>query len=358
MISLKKQLPWAIRLIIFVLFMLSGIAKMFPIWAFEKQIVDLGLASWCVSSYLARLIIGLEIAIAIAILQPHFLKRIIIPTTIALLLAFCIHLCIEMVKHGAMNGNCGCFGQLLPMTPLEAFVKNILTIGLLVYLYRHVKDPKKAQNNINVLLLIYSLSTLAVFLFFPFCPCKATVSEANNAIVLDTTAKVNPLLLPESSNIPVQPTPTRTEDTVKKLSIEKSPNKIKSIFSQFTNFGNQGVDLDEGKKIICFFAPGCDHCQAAAKELCTQSKIKNFPVVYILFMDEEVDKIPDFFTKAGCKFPYKILDIPSFFKLMGDAQTPGINYLWNGHVLKSYDGTGDNKFDAKGLKKACFEKYK
>ncbi len=358
MISLKKHLPWAVRIIIFLLFMLSGVAKMFPIWAFEKQIVDLGLGSWCVANYMARLIIALEIAIAIAILQPHYLKKIIIPTTIALLLAFCIHLSIEMVKHGAMNGNCGCFGQLLPMTPLEAFIKNILTIGLLIYLYRHVKENKKGKNKISVLFLIYSLSTLLVFLCFPFCPCKAEITEVKPGFLIDTTAIVNPLIQPESSPDSSIPLPNNSQDTTKKLTIEKSPKKIKSIYSQFTNFGNQAVDLDDGKKIICFFAPGCDHCQAAAKELCQLTKSKIFPSIYILFMDEEAEKIPDFFKIATCTFPYKILDIPTFFKLMGDAQTPGINYLWNGHLQKSYDGIGDNAFDVKGLKAACSVKFK
>ena len=59
----------------------------------------------------------------------------VILKNIVLLAAFCIHLGIQMVQHGAMNGNCGCFGQLIPMTPLEAFIKNIVTIAMLIYLW-------------------------------------------------------------------------------------------------------------------------------------------------------------------------------------------------------------------------------
>jgi len=116
--------------------MLSGIAKMFPLWMFEKQMVDLGIASWCIAPFLARLIIALELAIAIAILQNHYVRKLVIPITIALLIAFNIHLTIEMVKHGAMNGNCGCFGQFLPMTPLEAFIK---TLWSLEYWFTYIK---------------------------------------------------------------------------------------------------------------------------------------------------------------------------------------------------------------------------
>ncbi|MDP3684408.1 MAG: hypothetical protein Q8S01_10795, partial [Ignavibacteria bacterium] len=61
---------------------------MFPLWAFEKQLVDLGLATWCSAPYFARLLIALEIAIGITILQKHHLKKIVIPTAIFLLIVF------------------------------------------------------------------------------------------------------------------------------------------------------------------------------------------------------------------------------------------------------------------------------
>ena len=78
---------------------------MFPIWMFEKQLVDLGICGWCEAPYFSRMLIALEMAIGVAILQKHFLRRFVIPVTAFLLVAFCIHLSIEMVKHGAMNGN-------------------------------------------------------------------------------------------------------------------------------------------------------------------------------------------------------------------------------------------------------------
>jgi predicted Co/Zn/Cd cation transporter (cation efflux family) len=78
---------------------------MFPIWAFEKQLVDLNVASWCSVPYFSRLLIGVELALGIAILQRHYLKRLVIPGIIAMLVVFCIHLSIEMVKNGAMNSS-------------------------------------------------------------------------------------------------------------------------------------------------------------------------------------------------------------------------------------------------------------
>ncbi len=356
--KINKYLPWTIRIIIFALFMFSAVAKMFPIWGFEKQIVDLGLASWCVAAYLTRLIIALEIAIAIAILQPHYLKSFVIPVTISLLVAFNIHLTIEMIKHGPMNGSCGCFGQLLPMTPLEAFIKNLVTIGLLFYLYFKVSNKPKGQNKFVYILLMYAVSAFIMFAAFPFCPCKAEAPLNETAILSDSTT-TNSLILPESTIIDTTTANVGAQkDTGRKALEEKSPKKVKSKYAQFTSFGNKTVNLDDGKKLLCLFAPGCDHCQAAAKEICKLKQKSGFPEVYVIFLDEEAEKIPDFFKIANCTFPYKVLDIPTFFKNLGDDQTPTIRYLWNGNVMKSYNGTGENKFDAAGLVKAVETKFK
>ena len=86
---MKKDLTLPARILISILFFVSAIAKMIDftwtkgfsktIWMFEKQLVDLDIATWCSAPYLARVIIAIEIAIAFAILQNHFIKKIVIP---------------------------------------------------------------------------------------------------------------------------------------------------------------------------------------------------------------------------------------------------------------------------------------
>ena len=323
---------------------------MFPIWAFEKQLVDLGIASWCQANYLSRLIIGLEIAIGIAILQGHFIKRIIIPSTILLLIAFCIHLAIQMYQHGAMNGNCGCFGQLIPMTPLEAFIKNIITIAILIYLYRNVTEKEKEQNKFIYLVLIFLSSALFMFIFFPFCPCPKKVQPLVNIIEKDSIQ----IIVPDT--IPVKDTTIKVEvqKDLEPIKLAKlAPKKLTSKFSKYSVFGSTKVNLDEGKKVICLFAAGCDHCRETAKAICSLSKKGKFPEVYILFMDEETFLIPEFFKEAQCDFPNQVIDIPAFWDLLGSGgNTPGVFYLWNGNIIKSFEGIDKNKFDLNELKKA------
>ena len=51
-----------------------------------------------------------------------------------LLLFFIIYLLIQINVSGN-NGNCGCFGEHIKMTPMEAIIKNILMIvvGAIIY---------------------------------------------------------------------------------------------------------------------------------------------------------------------------------------------------------------------------------
>ena len=341
-------MQWTLRIIVFALFVVSALAKMFPIWAFEKQLVDLGIASWCSAPYFARLLLGVELAIGIAILQPHYLKRIVIPSTILLLVVFCIHLSIEMVKHGAMNGNCGCFGQLIPMTPLEAFLKNVAAIGILIWLYK-ITTEREMKHRFSLLLLIWSLSSLLIFALFPFCPCAAEETPEAAAIVESSSS-------PETA--PMAEIDTTTEkasgaEQVEPVAVDPGPAAVTSAFSKLAIFNGKKANIDQGKAIVCFFAPGCDHCQETAKELAKMSKQKDFPPIYIFFMDEEPEKIPAFIKQAGRNFPYRILDIPTFWTTMGpEGETPGVYYLWNGNVRKTFLGINEKAFNATELKSA------
>jgi thiol-disulfide isomerase/thioredoxin len=351
----KQNISLVIRFLIFVLFVFSAVAKMFPIWAFEKQLVDLGLMSWCMAPYFSRALIAIELALGVMIIQPHYLKRIVIPATIALLVVFCAHLTIEMVKHGAMNGNCGCFGQLLPMTPLEAFIKNVITIVLLVFVYKNTSADNKSKNRFNVLLVIWLFATLLMYVLFPFCPCsKAATNPLPQVEVEETMDDASSISETGKDVLGVMSNDSGKTalDTIKKDSVvvDPGPAKVKSRFSDYAVFGDKKVNIDNGKKIVCFFAAGCDHCQNTAKTLVKLSKNPGFPKVYIFFMDEETFKIPEFFQFAGAQIPYRILDIPTFWTVLGDGgSTPGVFYMWNGNIVKNWVGTAENEFKEQEL---------
>jgi hypothetical protein len=197
-----------------------------------------------------------------------------------------------------------------------------------------------------------------MFFFFPFCPCSKTKTPEIIVpqIISDTTTtdslKIDSTEVKDTSKgkgIDI----VKQKDTAKKIEVDLGPLKVVSKFAIYNNFSGKSVNLDEGKKIVCLFVPGCDHCRDAAKELAILKKKNNLPPIYILFMDEETFKIPEFFTETKSSFPYYVMsDIPAFFKLLGNkATTPGINYLWNGNIIKAYQGIEDQKFNGAELVK-------
>ena len=354
----KENLSWILRLIISALFIVSAVAKLYPspyfaISTFQvKQLYPLGFSEGF-APYFSRILIGIEFALGIAILLKDYLKKITIPATILLLAVFTIHLSYTTFVSGNA-GNCGCFGELIPMTPVEAIIKNIIAIGLLIWLFKIL--PADGKSNFWLLKSVGLGCVLALFMLAPIRPVAEIVEEPispKNSIIeikpstdyIYTTEEIkignDSIKLKDGKGIPTE---KKTED---------APKKVKSGYEKYF----PGIDTD--KKILCYFVPGCDHCMDTAKELNEmRKKDKNFPPVYVIFMNEEPEKIPTFFEFAGTKFPYKMIDVIPFWTELGSGRdTPGVKYLWNGNEFKYYDGINENKFNGAEFKKLIKKPY-
>lgn len=346
--NIERYFPWSIRILIAGLFLVSAYGKVYPdpsaygtISMFEvKQLYPLGF-SVELAKIFSRALIGVEFGLGLLLLFPFDLKKWVIPALIAMLAIFVGHLTIEIITTGN-KGNCGCFGALLPMTPLEAIMKNILSIGLLALLWKRYGAHLPARSNIWFLTSIISICMLLMFMFIP--TYKATsavtvpvvqnpVSEPKLTSGIDTTKMVNPKIGKDSTKV-AKPK-------------ELGPKMKKSGYEQ--HFAN----INQGKKLLCFFAPSCDHCRATAKQLTAlKNSTPGFPEIQILFMDEAAEEIPDFFKFAGASYTYKVLDIIEFWSVLGgNRDVPGVAYLWNGNLVKLYHGPeGEAAFNKEDLK--------
>jgi hypothetical protein len=352
--STKNYIAWTIRIVVAFLFIISAVAKMYPspyfaISTFEvKQLYPMGFSGE-IAPYFSRILIGIELALGFLLLQNNFLKKFIIPVTIALLVVFIGHLTYVTFLSGGNSGNCGCFGELIPMTPIEAIIKNIVAVGLLVYLFKLL--PKiTANGNFWILTTVLFATILGIFMVAPIQPQEsqfATDVPAEEVFNDTTSVAIAPL---DTITKDVTVTSEIKKDTVKKVAAVEidnpsEPKKVKSGYAKFY------PKIDSGKQLLCFFVPGCDHCRDAAKELTEmRKKDASLPALSIIFMNEEADLIPAFFKETGATYPYKIIEIIPFWNILGDGRdTPGVKYLWNGNNIVYYDGTGDNKFTGKDL---------
>jgi hypothetical protein len=300
-----KNITLISRLLISGLFLLSAIAKLYPTPLYgitkvfeEGQLIPMGFSE-DFAPFLSRLIIAFEFFIAFAILQTHYIKKLIIPSTILLLIIFNVDLALDIFVGN--DENCGCFGQLIPMTPTEAFIKNIFTILLLIFIYRNVNNKKES----SFLLLLNGYLIISVLMFS---------------------------LLPIATN-----------------------SSSKQI-SSYSSYVDKTFNINEGKKILCFFDAGCEHCMDAAKSLTEiASNSTDFPDVHIVFSDTEEGKIPDFLKYSGKEYSYQIMefynpddDINSYLEVLGfEYENPVIIYYNNGNQMRFYDGTGSNEYNAK-----------
>lgn len=356
----RTGVEWGLRIALSALFLVSVIGKLYPdpsvyntLSAFEaKQLLPMGF-SGDFAQWFSRTLIGCELALGLLILQPHFYKKLVIPTSILMLVIFCIHLSYEIATKGNV-GNCGCFGEFISMTPLQAIIKNIFAIVALAYLYRIRRGVADAKN-FYVLTSMTFASIMLVFMVGMKASSvgKTDFSDAGSEPIVVEDVEIDTTTTQTSTaGTTVKTEPVK--DTVKVVVDE--PKKAKSGYAKYF------ADIDKGKKLMCFFAAGCDHCQQTIKELTQMSKeIEDFPEIRIIFLEEETELIPNFFTMAGKKYPYKILDPGAFYTILGAANTPMVNYLWNGNKVKVYEGTeesGGNYFKATEFKKIVQKTWK
>lgn len=166
-----------IRTLVGVLFIISGLVKandplglaykmqeFFEIWntdlaasSFFLKNAFIGLFSFLHGQALALsvLMITLEIVAGIALLIGW--KRRLVLNGLLLLIIFFTFLTAYAYLSGKFK-NCGCFGDCIPITPLTSFMKDLVLLGMIVFLYAQQRyiEPIVARRG-QVLALLTSL---------------------------------------------------------------------------------------------------------------------------------------------------------------------------------------------------------
>lgn len=276
----KELINKFLKITLGILFLFSAISKIVAPGLFEITILEQGIIqSREVAAYFGRLIIVLELFLGLAFFQPCYLKKLILPLSLLTLIGF-----TGLLSYSFLIGdtsNCGCFGEVLKMSPLEAIVKNIVLI--IIGLFSFNLEETKSKN-IYIPALLFFISIVIVLGVAPI----------------------------------------------------KSYENLK--FSKYTDFENEGrVDLTSDDKLVAIFFINCEHCIATAKEIVTleneSDKLKNF---YILFAGEETDSVKHFLNEINIDHPYQRIPIEDFFNLIGTAP-PRIYWLQNGKVKEYWD---------------------
>ncbi|MDO7618861.1 MAG: hypothetical protein MUQ80_00915, partial [Flavobacteriaceae bacterium] len=139
----KNTLAQIGRILLSFLFVFGAVSKLVSMPFFDGMVAELLLGKdyfdnpvgmiWV--QWLTRILVAVELVLGLALLQNKWFKKIVLPATLGMLVLFTIHLFYEGFRqvNGFTEGNCGCFGDVLPMTNLESIIKNV--IGMLIVIY-------------------------------------------------------------------------------------------------------------------------------------------------------------------------------------------------------------------------------
>jgi uncharacterized membrane protein YphA (DoxX/SURF4 family) len=270
-------------------FIFSGYIKIHPIEPFEYSFVELG-AGWKSSVFFARLIIGLEFACGALLIFNLWLRRFTIPLVTVVLLIFTIYLTLQLFKFGNA-GNCGCFGNKLPMTPAQGIIKNIIMmlIGGLIYL-KHPGFSIRWMKPAVIVLIIGSM--VMPFILNPVdfnAASKNYSGELNYKLDLD-------ILYNDPNNQPPK------------------------------------VELRKGKWVIAFVSLTCPHCRVAGKKLHLFMK-KNPSLPIHMVMNGSEENIKPFFEETHAEnVSWSMFKGPENFVKLAGPSLPQIIWVNNSIV--------------------------
>ena len=160
------------RLILSFLFVFGAVSKLVSMPFFDGMVAELLLGEnyydhpsgmlWI--QWFTRILVAAELVLGIAILQNKWFKSLVLPATMGMLVLFTIHLFYEGFRqvNGFTEGNCGCFGDILPMTNLESIIKNVIGMAIGVFIwFKYNKDNVFASWVAPTFLGLITLFTLS-----------------------------------------------------------------------------------------------------------------------------------------------------------------------------------------------------
>jgi hypothetical protein len=268
-------------------FLFSGWSKIYSDNAFDNfqwTFIDLGIDSVLAAGIIARAMIGFEFMLGLFLLGHVFLRKFTYKAIVGVLVVFIIYLLLVIAKQGN-TGSCGCFGDKLAMTPLQAIWKNVAMIAATVVLmFIYPVKPYRFQEYVVMFLCLLSFSA-------PF---------VMNGIALGTA-------------------PVKYSDQIDLNLLYKYEDK-------------PSVDLRQGKHIIAFMSLTCPHCKKAAYLLqIIHRKHPEIPVYMVL--SGHPDQKKDFFDETHAEdVPYTLyMHMEEFTQLAGPG-VPAIYWFNNGKV--------------------------
>ncbi len=288
----KKILFSFICILVGSVFIVSAISKLPSLEQFGWTIVETSFLNWTAAEWIARILIGIEFFLGVLFISHIKIKKIAVPLSLLLLSVFSIYLFLVVKMYG-LHGNCGCFCECIPMTPVQSIVKNILLILLILLIAYHSAELQ--FNYIKAVTIMSCLISLLIpFLWLP--PESIYIYE-----------KEKPLHQP----IPLS--------LLYHSSINKAP----------------AIELRKGKHIISFMSLTCRFCRKAAKRLRIM-KEKHPSLPFYMVLNGDSTRLKEFLNDTRSSIiEHSIFNgAEQFSQMNGGYALPTIKWIEDTTVVK------------------------
>jgi len=277
--EIMAHLRTILQLFLAATFLFSAYTKAIAPGFFEILLEQQGIVpNRLYGAWATRAIIALEVWLGIGLLLP-FYNRLVLRISFWLLVIFSVHL--GYLVFIGDTSNCGCFGEMIAMSPLESLGKNGVLLVINGFLLRY--KYKFGRKSWLTWALLPALFAAAVFVW-----------------------------------------PIQTE-----------PDEVVAKFPAFENSAE--IDFTEGNYLVAVLNLSCEHCQEAAQELAElQRNGADLPQVVALFFEEGGTTVEQFNILTNSDFPYQMIDVNTFFDLIGSAP-PRVYWVKNGKMMQFWD---------------------
>jgi uncharacterized membrane protein YphA (DoxX/SURF4 family) len=323
------------RVFLAVMFLFSGLSKVVSLPFFDSMVAELLIGvdyfdkpqAFYFIQIFTRILIAFELLIGAALLQDRLFKKAVLPIMQLILIVFTIHLFYDSITgKGFIEGNCGCFGDILPMNNLESIIKNIVAMLVGLFVWRKYDAE---QSRLSTLSWPLTLGAVAIFtLWFSIKkpqPLELENQQSSFNVIDSMSAQVQNILDTTSTDVTAQTNPTpevKTTDAKPDVAAQKAPGspispqqKTKNLLTSIRALSDgKKMNLDKGEVLVCLFSMTCSHCQEVYKDICKLN-------IYLLNYGRALEQ-KYFLSQGGtCKFPHLLTEDFTFFKRVLEGES-------------------------------------
>lgn len=271
-----------------ILFLYSAYTKLLPIQTFEYTLVEFVHMPWWMAAVASRVLVGIEAALGTLLLFNIFGSgRWVLKLSLGILILFSIYLVYLWAAVGN-DVNCGCFGDVIWMSPSSSLIKNALIIIVLLVLLKMHKGINTKWANYSSLAAVVIVTVLPLFIY-PVPMAKPSFLNEDK-YELDLSAIYN--------------------------TTEHTPPVI---------------DVRKGKHVIAFMSLTCPHCKIAAYKM-QLMRLDNPDISMLLVLNGDSTDLEAFWEKTKAEdIPHTMLFGKDFVSLSG-LNLPAIYWVNNGWV--------------------------